>query len=56
MMEINTDLLQRVYNFFKKKTFGLTVKIAIELNKTNTKKIEKQKVHSHFTGNIWDTY
>ena len=51
-----------VYKFFDKKTAGDTVKNEImqnkellqELHKPITKKIEKPKVHSSFTDNIWD--
>ena len=51
-----------VYKFFDKKTAGDAVKNEImqskellqELHKPITKKIEKPKVHSSFTDNIWD--
>ena len=51
-----------VYNFFNKKTSGVTVKnetisnkeLAEELHRPIIRKFEKRKVHSPLKDNIWD--
>ena len=57
--DINAQLLQLFINSLTKRLWAGAVKItpkkklAKELQKTITKKVEKQKVHSSFIDNIW---
>ena len=59
--DINAQLLQLFINSLIKRLWAGAVKItpkkkkklAKELQKTITKKVEKQKVHSSFIDNIW---
>ena len=61
MMDIKEVLLQRFISFFDEKTSGGAVKgeimpdqqLAEDFHKPIIKKIEKRKVHSSFTDNIW---
>ena len=53
------SLASMVYDFFERKTSGSDIKnisnkeLAEELNKPIIRKVNKRKVHSSFTDNIW---
>ena len=56
------SLASMVYDFFERKTSGSDIKnisnkeLAEELHKPIIRKVNKRKVHSSFTDNIWGAY
>ena len=63
MMDINVDCFNGLYIFHKKTSVSSiknenipTKELAEELHKPIIRKLNKRKVHSHFTDNIWGEY